>query len=94
MIRREINEKGYNAFLGLDGKDQNRLTKMCKQDSLLVHVIRSGAGLVECLELLHDRHADNMARIQELERLVPFKIKDQDGNVRVWRCPFDLVPER
>jgi hypothetical protein len=34
-----------------------------------------------------------MARIAELESIVPRKVRLSDGSIVLWRCPDEFVPE-
>jgi hypothetical protein len=62
-------------------------------DPIVHQILGNGGNLEGCICALSDQNAQLVRRIIELESIAPKKIKTPDGQVMVWHCPDNLVPE-
>lgn len=64
-----------------------------KMNCPIVHGILTAGGSAEkCIVHLFCYQQQLLKRIQQLETIVPRKIKQLDGSFLIWHCPDSLIP--
>ena len=63
-------------------------------DPVVYHMVKDGASLESIIVALVERHEQMIKKFIELESIVPKKFLMEDGSIKIWNCPTDLIPVR
>lgn len=63
------------------------------RNPIIWKIMQMGGTAEDCAVALAENNDRLIARVMELEGIVPRRVKLPDGRVMIWRCPERLIPE-
>ena len=82
------------AKFGMYKSFNHTFDEVIRRNSVVYHIMKYGGTAEDCVVALFEHNEMLQEEIIKLQLIAPEKLKFPDGQVMIYRCPDEMVPER